>query len=102
LVFGSRRAWIHEEEDLSQVVMMILEDDRYSQVGQLHAVEIGDVAIYRRNGEITHAGIVYRVTHGIQPEVWVLSQWGADGEFSHMASDVPVFYGDVEFWTDRK
>jgi hypothetical protein len=101
LVFATRRAWINHAEELTGVIMMILQDDKYAKLAP-HEAKPGDIAIYRRGDSIVHAGLVYNVRPLDPVEIWVMSQWGADGEYTHQAGDVPEVYGRVEFWTDRK
>jgi hypothetical protein len=66
------------------------------------------VVVYRSDdGEVCHAGIVLR-KNLYDPEaprdtLVVLSKWGAEGEYEHDASDVPLLCGQpAEYWTDRK
>jgi hypothetical protein len=98
LVFASRRTWIHEE-----ALDLILRDDGYRRVD---VPWIGDVVIYRDNDDnVNHVGIVVGLnvdSMGGQPEILVLSKWGADGEYLHRHDHVPELFGArVEYWTER-
>jgi hypothetical protein len=98
LVFASRRTWIHEE-----ALDLILRDDGYRRVD---VPWIGDVVIYRDNDDnVNHVGIVVGLnvdSMGGQPEILVLSKWGADGEYLHRHDHVPGLFGArVEYWTER-
>jgi hypothetical protein len=65
------------------------------------------VVVYRKDGEVSHAGIVirkhlYDPGHARDP-VDILSKWGRDGEYDHQLTDVPYWLGaPAEYWTDRK
>jgi hypothetical protein len=99
LAFASRRTQI-ECEDLD----LILREDDYKQVKDRVRVQVGDVVIYRRDGKVTHVGIIVRceVDFGrAEPKLTVLSKWGQDCEFIHAINEVPFLYGQpAEFWTD--
>src|SRR6266481_7803002 len=60
LTFGSRRTWIHRPAD----VQKILDDDDYIEIDKTK-VKPGDIAIFRKNGEIDHSGIVVQVVERI-------------------------------------
>jgi len=66
----------------------------------------GDVAVYRMNGEVSHVGVVLRIEPDVAAASWrvtIMSQWGADGEYTHSIEDVPVLLGvPSEYWTDRR
>ncbi len=103
MVFASRRTWIDPEH-----LEAILEDDEYERVNNENEIEPGDVIVYRDdNDEVSHVGIVARVLTGLSLDeapvrLCVLSQWGADGEYFHLADDVnPRLGRPVEYWTDR-
>jgi len=102
LVFASRRTVVDCKH-----LEVILRDDGYRPIGREKAVE-GDIVVYLRNNEPQHVGIVFRLQDlsfardGSVIQVWILSQWGDDGEYLHKMQEVPVIYGDVtHFWTER-
>ena len=102
MVFASRRTTIQPEH-----LDMILEDDQYKRLTDDSEVQPGDVVVYRdHSGEVSHVGIVAKVTINLKDEpiqVQVLSQWGADGEYFHLADDVhPGLGSPAEYWTDRR
>jgi hypothetical protein len=103
LVVACRRAWVDPED-----LLRVLQDDGYRRLLGEAEAQAGDVVVYRNDhGEVCHAGIVVR-KNLYNPEnrkdtLVVLSKWGAEGEYEHDASDVPVFCGHPsEYWTDRK
>ena len=102
MVFASRRTWIDPDH-----LGMILEDDEYQRVIAESELQIGDVVVYRGNdNEVSHVGVIVSVEIEIATasrRLWVLSQWGKDGEYLHEVDDVSPYLGTpVEFWTDRK
>jgi hypothetical protein len=101
MVFGSRRTWIEPEH-----LTMILIDDDYRQVIDESSIQPGDVVVYRDDdGQVSHVGIVAVVKTNVSEAEWevlVLSQWGQDGEYFHLAKDVnPLLGKPAEYWTDR-
>jgi hypothetical protein len=68
---------------------------------------MGDVVVYRREGDVAHAGVIVArnvlvAGENVDP-FRVLSQWGADGEYEHDSADVPQGLGSpVEYWMDRR
>ncbi len=85
-----------------------MNDDEYRQLDDENEVEPGDVIVYRNDdGEVSHVAIVAKVLTSLKLDeapvrLCVLSQWGADGEYFHMADDVnPRLGRPVEYWTDR-
>lgn len=102
LVFASRRTAVDIEH-----LALILRDDGYRLISEIEAVE-GDVVEYRRNGRPQHVGIVYELRdvslmqNRSSIEIWVLSQWGEDGEYLHKAHNVPAIYGtELRYWSER-
>jgi hypothetical protein len=102
MVVASRRAWV----DTSDLLRVLQEDGlRLLAEGDLPAN--GDVVVYRRDGAVTHAGLIIACNvliagNRVDP-FRVLSQWGADGEYEHDSGDVPQALGSpVEYWTDRR
>ncbi len=100
LAFASRRTWV--DNDAGGVVEMILDQDGYENVKRLDCVP-GDVVVYRdEEGEAVHAAVVTEV-RTLSDEVYVVSQWGADGEYTHREDDVDFRLGQpIEYWTDRR
>jgi hypothetical protein len=101
LVFASRRAEVDVDE-----LQIILEDDGYVQVTEGNAAR-GDIVVYRGgDNSPLHVGVVYDHTPDVETAKWktfVLSQWGRDGEYFHVANDVsPLMGKPSDFWTDRK
>ena len=101
MIFAARRTCIDPDH-----LGMILADDGFRRIARDSDLDIGDLVVYRdKNAEVSHVGIVSR----IEPyradntrNVFVLSQWGRDGEYIHEVNDVGPFLGDpVEYWTDR-
>lgn len=83
---------------------MIRDDDGYKAIGRQQAME-GDIVVYRKNGRITHSGVIVSkrlVLREQDDELLVLSQWGYDGEYLHAANTVPSEYGELsEIWSER-
>lgn len=86
---------------------MILEDDEYHRLSGPDQVVEGDVAVYRdAQREVAHVGLVAQVITNLREgtrEIFMLSQWGADGEYFHRVDDVhPNLGTPAEYWSDRK
>lgn len=103
LVFASRRTWIDPEH-----LDVILRDDQYRRLDNEKEIQPGDVIVYRNeDGEASHVGIVAKVLTDLSIDeapvmLCVLSQWGASGEYFHLADDVSSLLGNPsEYWTDR-
>jgi hypothetical protein len=111
-VWASRRTAIHE----SSAYELILRDDEYRRVQPGEAPQIGDLALYRLQGEarILHVGIVAEFRRvpaqlgvaAARSVPWVLSKW-ADwgGEVFHHVERVPLPSAlpfEIEYWTDRE
>ena len=92
LTFKDKKLWIDNSE-----VDKILKDQGWTlvNVGQ-H--QVGDIVIYRKNGKVTHSGIVKEVQNGTVTRV--RSKWGMSGEYIH---DPKVDeYGNFEVFTGGK
>jgi hypothetical protein len=62
--------------------------------------KIGDIVIYRFNGEVKHSGIITAVAGGKVTRI--NSKWGRLNLFSHAPQDVPATYGTFTPWhSDR-
>jgi hypothetical protein len=98
MVFASRRTAIDPIH-----LAVILRDDGFRRITRDESVP-GDVVIYRRESIAQHVGIIQRVDEGLgNRAIWVLSQWGSDGEYIHPLMPVPVAYGEpTDFWTERR
>ncbi len=101
MVFASRRTWVDPEH-----LPMILAEDDYQPVPNEGELQPGDVVVYQDgDGQVSHVGIVDQVKTNVAEgtwEVFVLSQWGRDGEYFHRADDVnPRLGKPAEYWTDR-
>lgn len=100
MVFANRRTWV----DIEHLETFLI-DDGYRQIHDSE-LQVGDLVIYRDElDEPTHVGIVHRITPyrlDQTRDVYVLSQWGRDGEYFHRIDDVNHNLGEpAEFWTDR-
>jgi hypothetical protein len=103
MVFASRRTFIDSDH-----LDTILRDDGFRQIAkdQMHQ---GDLVVYRLNEIAKHVGIIYEIRDvAVDPvhpreEIWVLSQWGENGEYLHKIDEVSPLYGNKqEFWTERR
>ena len=101
MVFASRRTCVDIDH-----VSVILSDDGYRQIADSDELQPGDVVVYRDDsGNLSHVGIVYHLSPYRPDEtrdVFVMSQWGRDGEYFHRIDDVSLHLGrPAEYWTDR-
>lgn len=101
MVFASRRTCV----DIDHLTF-ILADDGYRKIVNESEVQVGDLAVYRGDsGDFSHVGIVYYLSpYGADGnrDIFVMSQWGRDGEYYHRVDDVNVNLGKpAEYWTDR-
>ena len=101
MVFANRRTCVDIDH-----VGVILEDDGYRQITDSNKLQIGDLVVYKDDsGNPSHVGIV----HYLGPyhpdetrDIFVMSQWGRDGEYFHRIDDVNRNLGrPAEYWTDR-
>ena len=102
MVFANRRTWVEPEH-----LQVILEEDNYRKLADINELQRGDVVVYHdEDGDISHVGIVIAIGLWQSDEtrdVFVLSQWGRDGEYFHLVNDVPYYLGQAdEYWTDRQ
>lgn len=79
LTFASRRTWIHE----AQEVRKILSDDEYEKIAPPEVIMPGDIAVYFKDGDIEHSGIVVGISPGELRVPIILSKWGACHEVVH-------------------
>jgi hypothetical protein len=103
MVFTSRRTCVDSDH-----LDAILRDDGYRQIPKDEADQ-GDLVVYRQDRVAKHVGIIYELRDAaIDPayprkEIWVLSQWGENGEHLHKINEVSPLYGNKkEFWTERR
>jgi hypothetical protein len=97
LVFAARRAHIEVEE-----LPRILWADGYRRLASWEQVMPGDLAIYCRDQEYQHVGVVIQTNPLFPLGDQILSKWGMDGEYIHQVADVPEIFGACqEFWTMR-
>jgi hypothetical protein len=103
MAFASRRTLV----DITKL-SLFLRDDGYRLIRENEVYE-GDIVEYRRNGISQHVGVVYLLKDvsllhdGSSIEIWVLSQWGEDGEYLHKAREVHPIYGtELFFWSERR
>jgi hypothetical protein len=97
MIFASRRAWLEID-----YIYDILREDGYHKIEQ-HEVMVGDVVLYKDEGDPSHVALVVAVERlGQTVNVRVISKWGLDPEFLHFQEDVTVRLGiPVEYYTDR-
>jgi hypothetical protein len=97
LVLASRRAHIPPagvDVDLDDV----LHRDGYRPLHPELPPRVGDIVVYRANGDIEHTGYVCRVELvGKVPVVFAWSAWGFLGEFEHRVQSSP-YRGEPEYW----
>jgi hypothetical protein len=102
LIVASRRAWVDPEH-----LVKILKDDGYRLLQRAEDAESGDVVVYHDpDGEPCHAAFVVGKNLAVAGEnrdlLTVLSKWGADGEYLHEATKLPLLLGrPAQFWMDR-
>lgn len=100
LPFAARRTCI--EPDHTQ---MILTEDGYTKLPGADHAQIGDIVVYRHDSEDAHVGVLIRIEDPLlmHRKLFVLSKWGAFGEYTHPIDAVPPLFGQPhEFWTDRR
>jgi hypothetical protein len=103
MVVANRRTWVDPAD-----LVRVLRDDGYRKLNGPEEGDVGDVVIYHDdNGIPCHVGLVVRknllLAGGQEELLTVLSKWGADGEYIHGASRVPIYLGTpAEYWTDRR
>src|SRR5262249_57850922 len=99
LVFACRRTWVEIDQ-----LELVLEDDGYRPV-RLEDVVDGDIVTYADESSYTHVGVVIateRKPPQHEGDLWILSQWGQDGEYFHRPTVVPSRYGARrQYWTER-
>ena len=101
MAFASRRSGVEPE-----YLEWILGDDGYRRVSDEGELVPGDLVVYRDDqGDVSHVGVITEIRTNVREgvrEVFVLSQWGRDGEYFHEVDDVsPLLGKPSEYWTDR-
>lgn len=104
MVLASRRTEVHPRH-----VRQVLEEDGYLPVADLAAVEKGDVVVYvDAEDTVQHVGVVMAMQPDLRADAplpfraWILSKWGAGGEYLHWADDVLPAYGVPHYYSERK
>lgn len=94
LTFKTSGVWIDNDQ-----VDKILHDQGW--IIQAGKAKVGDIVIYRKNGKVTHSGVVEEVDNDGKVTK-VRSKWGSQGEYIHDPKDVPDSYGTFEIRTGGK
>jgi len=103
LVVASRWTWVDPEH-----LVKILTDDGYRQLQRPEDAEAGDVVVYHDpDGHPCHVGVVVTKNLAVAGEsrdlLTVVSKWGADGEYVHDLTKLPLLLGQpAQYWTDRR
>jgi hypothetical protein len=85
LTFGSRRTWISGSDQ----IQTILDEDDYATVDAKAALP-GDIAIYKKDGQIEHSGIVVE-QGGVLKQPRILSKWAHLHEVIHLPNECPYY-----------
>lgn len=102
LVFANRRTWVLEHD-----LDLIFRDDGYRVLKNKFCAKLGDLVVYRESdkGPVLHAGLVAKIDTKLEGDdyaIYVLSQWGGDGEYLHREDIVPSLFGTSrQYWTHR-
>jgi hypothetical protein len=96
LTFGARRTGINSPSEINK----ILSDDGYRRLEFSEVVHPGDIAIYIKEAEISHSGMVVWVTERQLP--WILSKWGIYHEVVHTPQDCPYRDCSVTYYRLEK
>lgn len=103
MTFANRRTKIEPQH-----LRRILNEDGYRRVYDRTRVMPGDVVLYggEEGDEPDHVGLVANVHDDLEEvtrEIWVLSQFGREGEYLHEESDVPAGCdGPISYYTERR
>lgn len=92
LTFASRRTKITE----AQEVRKLLKEDDYEPIAT-DKVMPGDVAVYFKNGDVEHSGIVVRVEQPFNVP-FILSKWGFLQEAIHHVNQCPYDASNVIYY----
>lgn len=91
LTFGSRRTAISDPSE----ILKIIEEDDYVEV-RYREVLTGDIAIYFKDGDVEHSGVVVGKTEAGHPRI--LSKWGKLHEVVHLVEECPYDASDVKYF----
>ena len=99
LTFAGRRTNIPRPGETSRgLIDTILRQDRFAPIPDSLSVQVGDIALWRREGDVDHTGIVVSVQTEAPRTVFVWSMWGGLGEFVHPAQATPYDDCQIEYW----
>lgn len=90
LTFAARRTQIVQTSAINQ----ILQEDGYRKL-DVREIIPGDIALYVKDGEIQHSGIVLNISSGMP---WILSKWGQLQEAIHKPTDCPYHACNVVYY----
>lgn len=85
LTFKNGALWINNDQ-----VQRILDDQGW-MVAPAGMQNVGDIVVYKKDGKITHTGLVQQSQNGNATKID--SKWGAMGRYIHDPTDVPNSYG---------
>jgi hypothetical protein len=103
LIVACRRVWVNPEH-----LVKILKDDGYRLLQRAEDTESGDVVVYHDpEDEPCLVAFVVAKNLAVAGEnrdlLTVLSKWGADGEYLHEATKLPLLLRrPAQAWTDRR
>lgn len=90
LTFAARRTQIPNSASVAQII----KEDGYRELAPPEILP-GDIAVYWKDGEIAHSGVVMYIVNGV---TWVLSKWGQLHEAIHRTLDCPYSNCNVVFY----
>lgn len=91
LTFASRRTFVWEPSEIAKIIR----DDDY-EVVEPKDVLPGDVAVYYKDGDAEHSGIVVQM--GTMGVPLMLSKWGVCHEVVHPVGQCPYDAGGVVYY----
>lgn len=94
LTFASRRTVIWQSSEIDKII----EDDDYEKVIPKDILP-GDIALYIKDGDIEHSGIVLDIKDFGVP--LILSKWGVCHEVIHLLYECPYDAGNVVYYRIR-
>ncbi|MBV6493793.1 MAG: hypothetical protein LDLANPLL_01816 [Turneriella sp.] len=95
MVFAARRTKIIENAD----VQTILNEDSYHEIPFMEVLE-GDIIVYfAGDGDAEHSGVICRIQdlQGVRM-IFVVSKWGALGEYIHKHNECPYVTQNMKFF----
>jgi hypothetical protein len=91
LTFASHRTRITE----SEAIETILVDDKWTAIEMQNALP-GDIVVYfSEEGDPNHSGIIVACDDLLGVPT-ICSKWGSAGEYVHLVTDCPPFYGPIK------